>query len=215
MCIVNLRNFADNELFLLQFFGPPVRDCLIFRPSRMCQPPYRAAAGVKPPNCPLCPRMRWLPHFANTSLRQTRRCILCADEVNNLHVDVTATGSNVTATPPSCAADCDIRVQPALTGKQPVRVFLRCVARGNPAPEFTWSGPLEPYSATQLAGLRMDSNDASLLHIENFTRSGTLAVLCEARNTIQLDKPNKQTLTVRVSFEGFATFSISYLILLL
>ena len=135
-----------------------------------------------------------------------------ADAVNSLHVDVIATGSNVTATPPSCAADCHIRVQPALTGKQPVRVFLRCVARGNPAPEFTWSGPLEPYSATQLAGLRMDSNDASLLHIENFTRSGTLAALCEARNTVE--KPNKQAITVRVSFEGFATFSISYLILL-
>ena len=60
----------------------------------------------------------------------------------------------------------------------------------------------------------MDSKDANLLHIENFTRSGKLAVRCDAKNTI-LEKPNKQTVTVRLSYEGFTIFSISYLILLL
>ena len=155
-----------------------------------------------------------LPHRNDAIFRTDMPCFLRPDAVNTLHVNVTVRGSNVTVTPPSCAADCDMRVLRAPTSNQPVRVSLRCAARGNPAPEFTWSGPLEPYSATEVA-FRVDTSDASLLHIENVTRSGKLAVRCDARNNIVIEKPNKQAITVRVSFEGFATFSISYLILLL
>ena len=156
-----------------------------------------------------------LPARGDDAISHTRRCFFRADAVNELHVNVTATGSNVTVTPPSWAADsCDIRILRAPTSDQPASVSLRCAARGNPTPNFTWTGPLEPYSAREIAGLRVDSKDASLLHIENFTRSGELAVRCDATNTI-LEKLYNRSLTLRVSFEGFATFPISYLILIL